>query len=181
VCFYNQHPSLSDLKEDYFSYGFFSIPSHDRLIRLNFIPLLKRLSPTVGGLPSASPNAFSLNSLPSVTIPPKESSRIAKWTHMLIPQKREQGGNVESWRIKPSKEAKFRERIYKGIPDRWRRAVWDLLMSRHSGIGPRGIAKLGEDYRDGLDKPSTYDIQIDLDVPRTISGHIMFRTRYGAG
>ena len=54
-------------------------------------------------------------------------------------------------------------------------------MSRHSGIGPRGVEKLGEDYRDGLDKPSTYDIQIDLDVPRTIGGHIMFRTRYGAG
>ena len=82
---------------------------------------------------------------------------------MLIPQKREQGGNVESWRIRPSKETKIRERIYKGIPDWWRRAAWDLFMSRHSRIGPRGIEKLGEDYRDGLDKPSTYDIQIDLD------------------
>ena len=100
---------------------------------------------------------------------------------MLIPQKREQGGNVESWHIKPSKETKFRERVYKGIPDRWRRAAWDLLLSRYSGIGPREMEKLGEEYRDGLDKPSTYDIQIDLDVPRTISGHIMFRTRYGAG
>jgi len=130
---------------------------------------------------NASPNASSLNSLPSVTVPPKESSRIFKWTRMLIPQKREHGGNVESWRIKPSKEAKFRERIYKGIPDRWRRAAWDLLMSRYCGIGPRGREKLGEDYRDCLDKPSTYDVQIDLDVPRTISGHIMFRTRYGAG
>jgi USP6 N-terminal-like protein len=99
---------------------------------------------------------------------------------MLVPQKREQGGNVESWWIR-RKETKFRERIYKGIPDRWRRAAWDLLLSRYSGISPRAIEKLGEDYRDGLDKPSTYDIQIDLDVPRTISGHIMFRTRYGAG
>ena len=151
------------------------------MIRLNFIPLLKRLSPTVGGSPSAPANAFSVDSLPPVIIPPKESNRIAKWTQMLIPQKREQGGNVESWRIRPSKETKFRERIYKGIPDRWRRAAWDLLMSRNSGIEPRDMEKLGEDYRDGLDKPSTYDIQIDLDVPRTISGHIMFRTRYGAG
>ena len=100
---------------------------------------------------------------------------------MLVPSKREPGSNVESWCIKPSKEPKFRERMYKGIPDRWRRAAWDLCMARFSGIGPRAIEKLGEDYRDGLDKPSTYDIQIDLDVPRTISGHIMFRTRYGAG
>lgn len=32
-----------------------------------------------------------------------------------------------------------------------------------------------------MDKPSPFDIQIDLDVPRTISGHITFRTRYGSG
>jgi len=29
--------------------------------------------------------------------------------------------------------------------------------------------------------PSTHDVQIDLDVPRTISGHTLFVTRYGAG
>jgi len=100
---------------------------------------------------------------------------------MLVPEKREHGGNVENWLIRPSKEGKLRERTYKGIPDRWRRAAWDLLMSRHSGITPRGYEALATEYRDTLDKPSTYDIQIDLDVPRTISGHIMFRTRYGAG
>lgn len=157
------------------------MPSHDRLILLNSAPLLKRISPIAGGPPNTSPNASSLNSLPPVTTPSKEATRIAKWTRMLVPQKREQGGNVESWRIKPSKESKFRGRIYKGIPDRWRRAAWDLLMSRYSRIGPQTIEKLGKNYRDGLDKPSVYDIQIDLDVPRTISGHIMFRTRYGAG
>ncbi|KAG8792351.1 hypothetical protein FRC17_008609 [Serendipita sp. 399] len=37
------------------------------------------------------------------------------------------------------------------------------------------------EYRDGIDLPSTFDIQIDLDVPRTISGHVMFKTRYGLG
>jgi len=54
-------------------------------------------------------------------------------------------------------------------------------MSRYSNLGVREMGLLGAEYRDALDKPSTYDIQIDLDVPRTISGHIMFRTRYGAG
>jgi hypothetical protein len=32
-----------------------------------------------------------------------------------------------------------------------------------------------------LDDSSSYDVQIDLDVPRTISGHILFHTRYGHG
>jgi hypothetical protein len=32
-----------------------------------------------------------------------------------------------------------------------------------------------------IDLPSTFDVQIDLDVPRTISGQTQFVTRYGAG
>ncbi|KDR85515.1 hypothetical protein GALMADRAFT_52455 [Galerina marginata CBS 339.88] len=162
-------------------YGFFSITSHDRLILLNASPLLKKISPTPAGHPSLSPNATTVSALPPASVPPKEASRIGKWTRMLVPQKREQGGNVDSWRIRTSKESKLRERTYKGIPDRWRRAAWDLMMSRISGFTPRTFDILGMEYREGLDKPSTYDIQIDLDVPRTISGHIMFRTRYGAG
>lgn len=50
-----------------------------------------------------------------------------------------------------------------------------------SSWGVRETGRLEREYRDALDRPSSYDIQIDLDVPRTISGHIMFRTRYGAG
>ncbi|KAH9486452.1 TBC domain-containing protein [Psilocybe cubensis] len=162
-------------------YGFFSVTSHDRLILLNATPLLKKLTHTPAGPPTASANATTVNALPPVTIPPKEPSRIAKWTRMLVPQKRQHGGNVETWTIRPSKEAKFRERLYKGIPDRWRRAAWDLLMCRYSGLPPRTFEILALEYREGLERPSPYDIQIDLDVPRTISGHIMFRTRYGAG
>jgi hypothetical protein len=100
---------------------------------------------------------------------------------MLQPRTRDKGGNIETWRIKPPKEQKLRERAYKGIPDRWRSAVWELLMRRISKTSVGEMAKLGEQYTEELDKPSSYDIQIDLDVPRTISGHVMFRTRYGAG
>ena len=32
-----------------------------------------------------------------------------------------------------------------------------------------------------IDVPSSCDIQIDLDVPRTTNGHVMFMTRYGMG
>jgi hypothetical protein len=100
---------------------------------------------------------------------------------MLKPQVRDEGGNVQTWSVKPSLQGKLRERSYKGIPDRWRPAAWEHLMSRLSRIDRRALEKLGQDYRDALDRPSTYDIQIDLDVPRTISGHIMFHTRYGQG
>lgn len=100
---------------------------------------------------------------------------------MLIPQKHQVGGNVDVWWIRPSKEAKFRERVYKGIPDRWRRAAWDFLMARTAKMTPGRHELFAREYREALDRPSSYDVQIDLDVPRTISGHIMFRTRYGAG
>jgi hypothetical protein len=99
---------------------------------------------------------------------------------MMQPSER-QGSNTQTWRVKPSKQGKLRLRTYKGIPDRWRPAAWDMCMNNIAKTSPSEMARLGQQYRDGLDKPSTYDIQIDLDVPRTISGHIMFRTRYGAG
>lgn len=100
---------------------------------------------------------------------------------MLIPASRDEGGNVDFWGVRPSKEHKFRERIYKGIPDCWRSAAWEVLMCRFSRTGKAELRQLMAEYREALDKPSTYDVQIDLDVPRTISGHVMFRTRYGLG
>ncbi|KAF9258894.1 RabGAP/TBC [Marasmius fiardii PR-910] len=175
-------------------YGFFSTPSHDRLVLLPSTPLTKRLVPSPSPGPrDASTSGTTLSSLPPPQPPLKETSRIGKWTRMLRPRKREVGGNVESWDVKPRKESKLRERIYKGVPDRWRPAAWELLMSRnavedmcsgehgHGAMVTFSLQQLERDYNDCLDKPSTYDIQIDLDVPRTISGHVLFRTRYGAG
>ncbi|KAJ6623042.1 rab-GTPase-TBC domain-containing protein [Mycena sp. CBHHK59/15] len=162
-------------------YGFFSTPTHDRLVLLPSPPLLKRLAVTRSGPPSTKPSATSLDTVPPLPLPVKESSRIEKWTRMMQPLTRDPGANTESWRVKPSKQGKLRLRTYKGIPDRWRPAAWDMFMTRFAKTSREEMVRLGEQYRDALDKPSTYDIQIDLDVPRTISGHIMFRTRYGAG
>jgi hypothetical protein len=100
---------------------------------------------------------------------------------MLVPETRDVGSNIQTWALRPSKSAKLRERTYKGIPDRWRSAVWELLISQTTHGGQQEVARLEAAFQDELDKPSQYDVQIDLDVPRTISGHIMFRTRYGAG
>jgi USP6 N-terminal-like protein len=78
--------------------------------------------------------------------------------------------------------------VYKGIPDRWRAAAWFTLIegkakesSQKSANELKRAEMLGVEYRDSIDLPSTFDIQIDLDVPRTISGHVMFKTRYGMG
>jgi hypothetical protein len=94
---------------------------------------------------------------------------------------RDAGGNIESWSINPYKQHKLRERTYKGIPDRWRSAAWEVLVSWATGSTRKDVERLERMYGDELEKASTYDVQIDLDVPRTISGHVMFRTRYGAG
>lgn len=133
------------------------------------------------GPASAPTSAKSLNALPATQTPVKEEERIAKWTRMLQPDRHDLGHNIEAWIIRPPKEPKFRRRVYKGIPDRWRRAAWDLMLSRFAKTNPAEMSALANDYQESLDRPSTYDIQIDLDVPRTVSGHIMFRTRYGAG
>ncbi|KAF9072722.1 rab-GTPase-TBC domain-containing protein [Rhodocollybia butyracea] len=165
-------------------YGFFSSPSHDRLMLLPSTPLLRRLVSTSAGPKSSPTTGTPLKSLPPPQPLLKESSRIAKWERMLRPRKPDPGG-ILVWNIRPAKEGKLSERTYKGIPDRWRNAAWELLLSRftatHSSQGTMTLAQLAEDYRDVLEKPSSYDIQIDLDVPRTISGHVMFKTRYGAG
>lgn len=100
---------------------------------------------------------------------------------MLETRSRDQGGNIDEWGVRPSKVRKLRERVYKGIPDCWRSAAWEVMMNQFTKSGKGRLRELAEQYRDALDKPSTYDIQIDLDVPRTITGHIMFRTRYGHG
>ena len=104
-----------------------------------------------------------------------------KWGRMLQPKQRDSGGNVESWAVRETKTHKLRRRVYKGIPDRWRSAAWAALLREFSKSSTRDLMMLGDEFRANLEKPSTFDVQIDLDVPRTISGHVLFRTRYGLG
>ncbi|KAI9570125.1 rab-GTPase-TBC domain-containing protein [Boletus coccyginus] len=162
-------------------YGFFTVVSHDRLVRLPAAPLHKRLSTVTAGPKTAPSQAMPVTSLPPPSSPSKEAERIAKWGRMMEASSRDRGGNIESWAVKPSKAHKFRRRVYKGIPDRWRSAAWEVLLNTYAKSGYDQVIKLGERYRFDIEKPSSYDIQIDLDVPRTISGHVLFRTRYGLG
>ena len=111
----------------------------------------------------------------------REITRVAKWGRMLEPRGRDPGGNVAVWGVRAEKESKLWRRVYKGIPDRWRRAVWATLIAQRAGGDERTERTLAVEYENALERASNYDVQIDLDVPRTISGHILFRTRYGQG
>ena len=104
-----------------------------------------------------------------------------KWGRMLVPRSRDAGGNIQTWAIDPAKEHKLSRRAFKGIPDRWRSAAWLAFIGKFAHADNDQLIALSIEYREALEKHSPYDIQIDLDVPRTINGHILFRTRYGLG
>lgn len=138
----------------------------------------------------------------------KEPERMLKWyDEMLVPARRDAGGNVAAWKFSDDmmkNEDKLARRIRKGIPDRWRMAAWEALCTRmrdRTKKGPeQGILErrfyvrrlsLSVFYHKVLTlltcmqelilEPCQHDVQIDLDVPRTISGHLYFHTRYGLG
>ncbi|GHJ86016.1 hypothetical protein NliqN6_2418 [Naganishia liquefaciens] len=118
----------------------------------------------------------------------KEAERIGKWERMLLVADRDTGGNAVRWKWEAAgKGRKLTKRVYKGIPDRWRSAAWSALIEAKTRQPPSSLPKQhgtsdsSERYRTASDVASSYDVQIDLDVPRTISGHILFHTRYGHG
>ncbi|KAL2265437.1 hypothetical protein VTJ83DRAFT_6537 [Remersonia thermophila] len=78
---------------------------------------------------------------------------------------------------------KLIDRTWKGIPDCWRSAAWYSFLSasaRAHGSHETEDFLIAEFRRlQGVASPD--DVQIDLDVPRTVSGHIMFRRRYRGG
>lgn len=80
--------------------------------------------------------------------------------------------------------AKLCERTWKGIPDRWRASAWHAFLtssaqnSAHEWSSDR---ELRQAFMRLVEEASPDDVQIDLDVPRTINSHIMFRRRYRGG
>lgn len=82
---------------------------------------------------------------------------------------------------------KLIDRTWKGIPDCWRSAAWYAFLSASARAHSGGaVPAETEDYLiaefhrlQAVASPD--DVQIDLDVPRTVNGHIMFRRRYRGG
>ncbi|CAG7949904.1 unnamed protein product [Penicillium nalgiovense] len=112
----------------------------------------------------------------------KEWQREDKWTKMAKPTKKAKDGGGMTFEF-DTQSSKLIERTWKGIPDRWRSTAWYSFLEasarRHKGSPPAD--ELIEAFNELQFISSPDDVQIDIDVPRTISSHIMFRRRYRGG
>ncbi|PVH80245.1 RabGAP/TBC [Cadophora sp. DSE1049] len=112
----------------------------------------------------------------------KEWERAEKWRKMAKIVKTGKDGEGMAFEF-DSTSAKLIERTWKGIPDRWRASAWHSFLSasakkrKDSATDEQIIAA----FYALLNQSSADDLQIDLDVPRTINSHIMFRRRYRGG
>jgi len=122
----------------------------------------------------------------------KEIERQEKWQNMAKfvspdPKSGPVGGGTKI--TFDTSSSKLVERTWKGIPDAWRATAWHSFLSssadRHNRRHPSKPC-LADDmltsmFHEYQDRSSPDDVQIDIDVPRTISSHIMFRRRYRGG
>ncbi|KAL8734391.1 MAG: hypothetical protein Q9166_001589 [cf. Caloplaca sp. 2 TL-2023] len=113
----------------------------------------------------------------------REREREEKWWKMarvVNHHDKRGGGMVFDFDTKSSKVI---ERTWKGIPDRWRATAWHAFLTasakRRGGLPSDDALKA--EFQKLLEQGSPDDVQIDIDVPRTINSHIMFRRRYRGG
>ena len=82
-------------------------------------------------------------------------------------------------------DPKLIERTWKGIPDRWRATAWHSFLSASAARRPHrsraSDAELVGQFHKLQAASCADDGQIDVDVPRTVGSHIMFRRRYRGG
>ena len=112
----------------------------------------------------------------------KEWQREEKWRKMAKVVRPDGVGGSTRYEFDP-KEPKLISRTWKGIPDRWRSTAWHSFLSasaKRQADSPSD-AELIDCFNELVDQSSPDDVQIDIDVPRTISSHIMFRRRYRGG
>lgn len=112
----------------------------------------------------------------------KEWEREDKWTKMAKPVKKTRDGGGMKFEF-DTHSSKLIERTWKGIPDRWRATAWYSFLeasARRRKDSP-SEDELIEAFHECQYVSSPDDVQIDIDVPRTITSHIMFRRRYRGG
>jgi hypothetical protein len=112
----------------------------------------------------------------------KEWEREEKWRKMakVVKNRRDGGGMIFEF---DTKSAKVIDRAWKGIPDRWRATAWHAFLTasaKKRKDSPKDDELIAV-FKKLLDQGSPDDVQIDIDVPRTINSHIMFRRRYRGG
>ncbi|KAI1657462.1 rab-GTPase-TBC domain-containing protein [Daldinia decipiens] len=113
----------------------------------------------------------------------KETQRAEKWLRMATVTKAGEDGQGMVFDF-DLKHPKLVKRVWKGIPDCWRAAAWYSFLStaaKASGEPSATEEEIKAEYHRLAEEPSPDDGQIDLDVPRTINQHIMFRRRYRGG
>lgn len=126
----------------------------------------------------------------SVQATRKEIERQDKWEKMAtkVPVKAGVVGGGMTFTFDTT-SSKVIERTWKGIPDSWRAAAWYSFLAssvmKHNKRHPNKPC-LSDDvlidmFHEYQERNSPDDVQIDIDVPRTISSHIMFRRRYRGG
>ncbi|KAK8133965.1 hypothetical protein PG984_005977 [Apiospora sp. TS-2023a] len=114
----------------------------------------------------------------------KEWKRTEKWRKMATVVKSGADGAGGSFFDFDMTNSKLIDRTWKGIPDCWRSAAWWSFLSTSAKNSKQRYAsdeELYTIYKNLQEVPSPDDVQIDLDVPRTINQHIMFRKRYRGG
>lgn len=118
----------------------------------------------------------------SETLKQKEWERAEKWRRMAKVIKKGNDGEGMEFEFDP-KNPKLVDRTWKGIPDCWRGAAWYSFLASSARADPSAPSEeqLVAEFSRLQSEPCEYDGQIDLDVPRTISQHIMFRRRYRGG
>ena len=112
----------------------------------------------------------------------KEWDRAEKWRKMAKVVKTGKDGEGMEFEF-DTRNPKLIERAWKGIPDRWRSAAWYSFLSasaKKRKDSPSQEHIIGA-FHKLQDQSSADDVQIDIDVPRTINSHIMFRRRYRGG
>jgi hypothetical protein len=112
----------------------------------------------------------------------KEIEREEKWRKManVVKSGADQGGMLFEF---DTRDPKLVARTWKGIPDRWRGTAWYSFLAASAKADKNSATdeELIESYYQLQTESSAEDMQIDVDVPRTINRHIMFRRRYRGG
>ncbi len=117
-----------------------------------------------------------------IALKKKEWERTEKWRKMAKIVKRGKDGEGMEYDF-DTRSPKLIERTWKGIPDRWRSAAWHSFLSTSAKKHKDSASdeEIIEAFHNLQLKNSPDDVQIDIDVPRTINSHIMFRRRYRGG
>lgn len=112
----------------------------------------------------------------------KELEREEKWRKMakVVQSGANSGGMMFEFDVK---DPKVVSRTWKGIPDRWRATAWYAFLAASAKANEDSPTdeELVANFYELQEESSADDVQIDVDVPRTINRHIMFRRRYRGG